>query len=363
MNDHDAIRRFFTAYGAASVGDTPGQPALLSEDETMPERVDRNVEVPEEAWGGLVVPEAPARPGEYPQRFIDGSQTNQPVLWLRSPAGWPIPLVIGEVGAVALRLHGRRFVREFQAVERVLSFVADPFPWEEVEAFATAVMNSNPLRLRLVRAGLPDPATHNRFDYEAMRQQARAACLFQMRTLERLALFADRSVPTLIDGPLLRVTGEPDPAGPLVIGVAKQHGQSYLHDQGWHAVFALRPGQRTPVFQIRGVAGEAGSHFPVASWFLKLAGGDRLAPNWGYVRVEVPWRQFERFGGDRFGFVHRLSRWLIDARCRQASYARMPVSLEPIVRAEEALKPLFTPLDILTHRLYRQAGLFGSTPP
>ena len=34
------------------------------------------------------------------------------------------------------------------------------------------------------------------------------------------------------------------------------------------------------------------------------------------------------------------------------------MSLDPIVRAEEALKPLFTPLPVLVNRLYRQAGLF-----
>ena len=36
----------------------------------------------------------------------------------------------------------------------------------------------------------------------------------------------------------------------------------------------------------------------------------------------------------------------------------MPVSLEPIVRAEDALKPLFTPFPVLVNRLYRTAGFF-----
>jgi hypothetical protein len=48
----------------------------------------------------------------------------------------------------------------------------------------------------------------------------------------------------------------------------------------------------------------------------------------------------------------------MDARCRADSYARMPVSLEPIVRAEDSLKPLFTPLQLLVNRLYRHAGFF-----
>lgn len=362
-DDRETIRQFFSDYGAAVVGASPPQPVQPNQDEDMPDRVELDVEVGAADWHGLVVPEAPARDGEFPVRFIDGSQANQPVLWLRAPAGWPIPLVLAEVGAVALRSNGRRFTREFVAVERVLSFVADPFPWEEVEAFASAVCNDPTLRLRVVRANMPNLETHSPFDYEVMRGQARAMCNFQMRVLERLALFADRSVPSLVDGPLLRVTGEPDSAGPLLVGVTKEQGVSYLHDRGLRTLLTLRPGQRTPVFRIAGVAGKREAHFPVASWYLKLAGGRQVAPNWGFVRVEVPWNQFLHHGVGQFGFVHRLSRWLIDARCRQDSYARMPVSLEPIVRAEEVLKPLFTPLDILSHRLYRQSGMIGSPTP
>jgi hypothetical protein len=363
MSESETIRKFFRDHRAAPVGAALPQPLLSSEDEAVPERIELEEERAAADWQALPVSEAPARAGEYPERFIDGSQTSQPVLWLQSPEGWPIPLVLAEVGAAALRLEGRRFIREFLTIERVLSFVADPFPWEEVEAFAGAVMNNRHLQLRVVRANPPGPNTHSLFDYEAMRTQAREMCTYQMRVLERLALFADRTVPTLIDGPLLRVIGEPSPESPLIIGVAKQHGVSYLHAQGWRVLLSLPPGRRTPVFKIVGVAGERQAHFSVASWYLKLAGGPRLAPNWGFVRVEVPWNQFLRFGSDRFGFVDRLSRWLIDARCRQDSYARMPVSLEPIVRAEEALRPLFTPLDVLAHRLYRQAGMFRSHTP
>jgi len=65
-----------------------------------------------------------------------------------------------------------------------------------------------------------------------------------------------------------------------VIGVVKEQGVSYLHDQGWRVLLSLRPGQRTPVFQIVGVGGEREAHFSVASWYLKLAGGQQLAPNW-----------------------------------------------------------------------------------
>jgi hypothetical protein len=363
MSDRDVIGRFFRTYGASAVGDTPPQPVV-----PMPEggdsaegadTVELDVEVPADHWSAKVVGEAPAKPSEYPLRFIDGSLSALPVLCLRSPQGWPIPLLVAELGAVALRLAGRVFVREFVTVERVLSFVADPFPWDEVEAFAAAVLNDPDLSARLVPANRP-PEVNNPFDYEVMRSQAYHRCEQDMLNAERLALASDPAAPTLVDGKLAGRIGSVAAARrPLLVGVVKRLPPG-LHPEGWRTLLALRPGQRTPVFKLSGVGGGKEADMPTASWFLKLAGGPRLAPNWGFVRVDVPWVQFTKdFGGD-FGFVGRLSRWLIDARCRQESYARMPVSLEPIVRAEECLKPLFTPLPLLSTRLYRKSGAFGS---
>jgi hypothetical protein len=367
MSDRDMIGRFFRTYGASAVGDTPPQPLTpLSEDEDFAEGVnpvELDVEMPADQWTAKVVGEAPAKPREYPIRFIDGSLSALPVLCLRPQQGWPIPLLIAELGAVALRLAKRSFVREFVMVERVLSFVADPFPWAEVEAFAAAVLRDPDLSARLVPANQP-PEKNNPFDYEVMRSQAYHRCEQDMLNAERLALASDPTAPTLVDGKLAGRIGTAEAARrPLLVGVVKRSTPiPGLHAECWRTLLGLRPGQRTPVFKLTGAGGGKLADMPTASWFLKLAGGPRLAPNWGFVRVDVPWVQFTKdFGGD-FGFVGRLSRWLIDARCRQESYTRMPVSLEPIVRAEECLKPLFTPLPLLSTRLYRRAafseGLF-----
>lgn len=361
--DRDAIRHFFHTYQAAAVGMTPAQPNISPDEGEGDEKptAELSVELPADEWKGRLVGETPAREGEFPTRFIDGSQAGQPVLCVRSPQGWPIPLVLSEVGAVALRSVGRRFEREFVAVERVLSFVADPFPWAEVEEFAGALLNKPELQLRVLPANRPSES-HTPFDYEVMRTQARARAQQEMTTLERLALAVDPDSPTLVDGPLNRVMGNPRPDAPLLLGVAKSQAANYLHPQGWRTLLDLQPAHRTPVFKISGMSRDKLAQLPVASWYVKLAGGPRLAPNWGYVRVEVPWGQFaQRVKLDEpkeFGFVDRLSRWLIDARCRTDSYARMPVSLDPIVRAEDALKPLFTPTTVLVNRLYRTAGLF-----
>jgi hypothetical protein len=313
--------------------------------------------MPAAAWAARVVSESPARAGEYPVCFIDGSIYSQPVLCLRAPEGWPIPNLVAEVGAVALRLEGRRFTRVFAAIDRLLCFVADPFPWDEVERFAVAIQNNPRLEARLVLGNMPREG--NPFDYEVMRQQAYHRCEQDMLNAERLAMNVDPDVPTLVDGKLAGRIGKQAAAKrPLLVGIVKRTPPD-LHPEGWRTLLTLRPGQRTPVFKLTGMSGTTEADMPTASWFLKLAGGPSLAPNWGFVRVDIPWVQFApRPDHDRFAFVGRLSRWLMDARCRAESYARMPVSLDPIVRAEESLKPLFSPLPVLVNRLYRQAGLF-----
>lgn len=351
---------FLRTYGAKPVGFTPPQPTVPEADPDGPaaETVDLNVETPAAEWKAVVVGEAPAKAGEYPVRFIDGSIYSQPVLCLRAPVGWPVPILVAEVGAVALRLDGRRFTRKFALVERLLSLVPDPFPWAGVEGFAAAVRNDPALEARLVPAN--PPRDGNPFDYEVMRQQAYHRCEQDMLNAERLALAADPDVPALVDGKLAgRIGKRAAKDRPLLVGIVKQTPPD-LHPEGWRVLLDLRPGHRTPVFRLTGMSGTTEADMPTASWFLKLAGGPRLAPNWGFVRVDVPWVQFvER--PDQFGLVGRLSRWLMDARCRADSYARMPVSLDPIVRAEEAIKPLFSPLPVLVNRLYRRAGLFRRT--
>jgi hypothetical protein len=186
-----------------------------------------------------------------------------------------------------------------------------------------------------------------------------------MANWEAIALAADRTTPTLCDGrlePRLRSSAAAD-RFPLVVGVIKTHSANLLHPQGWRTLLDLKPGRRTPFFKIAQTATSGANDLPVATWFVKMAGGEEVMPNWAAVRVEVPWVQFERWSeGERTGVVNRLSRWLIDARCRQSSYARMPVSLEPIVRAEDSLRSLFTPFGVLRNRFLRHAGVVGSPP-
>jgi hypothetical protein len=330
--------------------------------EEVDELVDRTREVEPEKWVPLTPSEQPVREGEFPTRFVDGCITGEAVTWLRNPThGWPVSVYLAEVGGVAMALEGRTLQREFFGLERVISFGVDAFPWDEIESFSVAIANLPDLKARLLPTQLP-AEDDNWFDYEVWRKKASDRAHYEMQNWETIAIEADRERATLLDGPLssraARISS--DRKG-LLIAVIKTHARNYLHDQGWRTLLDLRPGQRTPFFQIRPTKERRGATFPVATWYLKLAGSDM--PNWGIVRVEVPWEQFVHLWPtthDQTGFVHRLSRWLIDARCRQESYQRMPVSLEPIVRAEESLKSLLTPFGVLKNRFLRHAGLFGS---
>ena len=368
MSSDDAIRRFFRRHAGAAVGMYPVQNELDAVAEKRDELIEWDVEQPADAWQPVVLPESPAHPGEVPERVIDGCQSGHAVACLRAPeVGWPIPVFLAEVGGVAMRLTGRDLRRDFFGLDRVVSFVTDPFPWPEVEALAAALGNLPDFPLRVLPTDRPkvdDPI--DLFDYEKMRKAAQNRANNEMANWEAIALAADRTTPTLCDGrlePRLRSSAAADRFA-LVVGVVKTHSANLLHPQGWRTLLDLKPGQRTPFFKIAKTATGGPNDLPVVTWFVKMAGGEEVMPNWAAVRVEVPWVQFTRWPQSGWtGFVSRLSRWLIDARCRQQSYARMAVSLEPIVRAEDCLKSLFTPFGVLRNRFLRHAGVVGSASP
>lgn len=367
MSD-EIVRRFFRKHAGAAVGLYPDQQEIDSPAEKREETIEWGIEQSAESWKPVILPETPAKAGEHPERFIDGSQVGHAVACLRAPeVGWPVPVFLAEVGGIAMRRRGRDLHRDFFGVERVVSFITDPFPWPEVEAFAGAIANLPEFPLHVLPAGRPeveDPIEF--FDYEKMRKAAQNRANNEMANWEAVALAADRETPTLVDGRLEPRLRSSAVAGrfELVVGVVKTHSANLLHAQGWRTLLDLKPGQRTPYFRIARTEKGAANDLPVVSWFVKMAGGAELMPNWAAVRVEVPWVQFlDRWPTreQQTGFVNRLSRWLIDARCRQQSYARMPVSLEPIVRAEDSLKSLFTPFGVLRNRFLRHAGVIGGS--
>jgi hypothetical protein len=349
---------FLRDHGGRRVRALPEQPELDlpagvdEEDEaSVEEGVDHEYETAGKPWRPVSVQRSHVDWDEAPRRFVDGCHVGRTIAWLQDAEGHPVPLMLSEVGGVCVERDGRDLRRSFQVVERVVALVVDPFPWNEVEEFAIALAGSG---FRLLPASSwegEDRGWAVSYDFEAMRKKAQNRSDYEMQLLEEVALCQHAEIPTLVDGPLEpRVNRNQDLRKCPIVGVIKQQRRGYLHSKGWRVYYHLEPGQRTPAFLI------TTKSVPVVSWYLKLDGAHGALPNWGVVRVEIAEGYFERMRRD-FGLINRLSHALIQMRCRLDSYRRGPVSLAPIVRAEEVLRALFAPPSLLAHQFYRLTGL------
>jgi hypothetical protein len=340
---------FLLNYGGRRLRQYADQPLLEpseandTEEEKRP-KVELDFEKAPHKWEALTVASNSVDSQATPRRFIDGCHYGTMVIRLQISVGHVIPVRLAEIGGVCMRINGRTLRREFAHIDRIVCSIVDPFPWHEVEDFATALAH---IQLRLVPVKPPKDETTGRisYDFAAMGQATYTEAQAQMRILEELALDQDPDVLSLVDGPLMRIDSS------QAIGVIKQHREPYLGLQPrcWQVFYDLKPGERTPAFKLS-------SQRPLVSWYLKLDGENGSMPNWGVVRVEISAEHFEREGRD-FDYLNRVSNALLHLRCRQGSYARAPVSMEPIVRAEESLKSLFTPPATLAQRFYHQTGL------
>lgn len=351
---------FLREHGARRVREYPDQPELDGPNEeevdALEETVNHDYECPADDWQPIPVDRVAIGRDEAPRRFVDGCHIGHTIAWLQDVEGHPVPLMLAEIGGICLERDGRELRRAFQVVERVVALVVDPFPWHEVEDFAAALAASG---FRLLTASLwrgesgKDWAAS--YDFEAMRKKAQNRSNYEMEVLEEVALCQHAEIPTLVDGRLEpRINSEKNLQRCPIVGVIKQQRKGYLHPRGWRVFYHLEPGQRTPAFLIE--SGPKKTTVPVVTWYLKLDGYHGALPNWGVVRVEIAEAYFKRIGKD-FGHIDRLSQALIQMRCRLGSYRRGPVSLAPIVRAEEVLRALFSPTGYLAQHFYRLTGL------
>lgn len=345
---------FLALYGAKRMRNYDAQPLLLGDGlamdaqaEDAPDVSDLSFEVDAEAWQPLDI-RGTAMPnpwGYRPLRFIDGKDVGRTVAWLQSRAGYPVPVRLSEIGAVVMRDVGGQLRREFSVVEKVVSMMADLFPWNEIEEFAAALHERN-FRLLPVQ---PEAYT---FDFERMRIATQNRSAHEMLWLECRALRNDGETPTLVDGRLEPRAGAFDTAALPVVGVIKSHSKNYLHDQGWRTFYRLKPGERTPAFRLR----DEGLN--VITWYLRLDGARGEMPNWGIVRVEIaePFQEAQ-LGEDCSDYINRLSRLLCEYRCRDESYGRAVVTIQPIQEAEHSLGSLFSDADALINLFYRMTDL------
>ncbi len=344
---------FLRNNGASRVTDEIAQPDFIIDD--LPDasladaKFDLELEAPAENWETIDVKNAasdrdwPNRPG----RFIDGKDVGRTVAWLRNSDGYPSPVRLAQIGAIVTREINGELRREFALVERVV-VMADMFPWDEIESFALA-LKANDFRLLLHN----EPEAGWSYLYEPVRKATSNRSILEMIELEKLAFSQDRTLPTLVDGPLAPRTSIPTDDLSPVIGVVKTHAQNYLHRQGWQVFYDLQPGQRTPSFRVR----QPWSDFKLISWFLRLDGQGSTMPNWGVIRLEMPEGFFVNTVGGSFDYLNQVSRLVYDYRCRDDRYGRAPVSLHPIQRAEELLGALFTDSDTIINHFYRLTSL------
>jgi hypothetical protein len=345
---------FLAIYGARRMRNYDMQPTLLGDGLTMqenpddaPDKVDLSIEQAAESWQPIDVRRTPmSRPWAYqPMRFVDGKDVGRTVAWLQSREGYPVPVRLSEIGAVVMRDVDGRLRREFSVVEKVVSLIVDLFPWNEIEAFAAALQERN---FRL----LPSQPEEYTFDFERMRIATQNRSSNEMLWLECRALMTDGDTPTMVDGRLEPRISAFDPDSSPVVGVIKSHSKNYLHAQGWRAFYALTPGQRTPAFRL------SGSRMDVISWYLRLDGKQGEMPNWGVVRVEIA-ESFVRtqLGANWLTHIDQLSRLLCEYRCRDESYGRAAVTIQPIQEAEHSLGALFSDAEALISMFYRMTNL------
>lgn len=315
-----------------------------------------------------------------PTHFVDGKDVGRTVAWLQTREGYPVPVRLSEIGAVVMRNVNGELRREFAHVERVVSLMVDPFPWDEVESFAIALREQG---FRLLPCNKPYSNNLKKsgysYDFERMRKTTQNRSNDEMSRLERQALSVVRDASILVDGRLEPRRGAFDQWSP-VVGLVKTHQYNYLHARGWQTYYQLRPGQRTPFFKVESPNHDKGQNeddetlttdadnednpeqekrtrLPIVSWYLRLDGERGDLPNWGIVRLEVPLRFFEGTLGKDREYVDQLSQVICDYRCRDQGYGRAAVSIHPIQRAEESLGALFSEAEMLINRFYRLTHL------
>jgi len=339
---------FLRDYGGHRLPLYEPQPELLINDDGQGPEVEVGYEVRPDQWRAIALESSGGQPWadwpSCPTRFVDGKDVGETVAVLRAPAGFLVPVRLSQIGSTVICVADSLCRRESAEVERVVSLVTEPFPWNEVESFAIALQERG---MRLLSASMPTGENASPYDFETMRKAAQNRTNDEMAGLEALAVSRASDVPTVVDGRLEPRSGGFDRRNSTVTGVIKTPYEMYLPVEQHVLQYHLEPGERTPVFAI-------GGSYPVVTWYLRFVEG---MPNYGVVRVELPREWFEITMGRTFEYVDRLSLVLYAYRCRERSYGRADISLHPIVRAEQTLGALFHPLSLLTSRFYRMTQL------
>ncbi len=352
----NAVAAVLARYKARRLDDYPTLPVFpgdeMEETDASPEEgeVERDYELPLDRWRAI-----PSQPPDAlaPRRFVDGSIVARTIGALEDGQGRQRPLLMAAIGAAALELVGSSFVRREQDVrlETCLALISKGVKRSDLDQIRDSL---GELGIRLLELEARTMSS----DFELARTHTYDGARDEMLKAEQSLVLSALETPTVVDGLLEdRLQGLSDWNVPVVAVVKRLlRIRNHLHQAGINLVYALRSGERTPAIVLQ-TRPQPYEFEPVVSWFLRLHGESGIAPSWGVVRVAVSKAYFENSLGKDFSAIDRISGWLYDVRCRDRSYQRMPVSLEPIVRVEDHLRALRPSLDAAIGRFAIAAEL------
>jgi hypothetical protein len=347
-DDHARLRAVAHRYGVQAVDDAPFGAQPLERhgaDEESAERLaNLGWEQPLEAWRPIATSGTPVQP---PRRFVDGSVNGRTVATL-TVSGRLRPALLAVVGAMALDLDGRELRRTPGSLhtESMLCVFSNQVPTADLDELEYGLVG---MGVNLVAPTTADLAA----DFEVLRRRTWDLAKRCMEDAERDVLVKNPTMPCLLDGLLeRRVTTVASQAVP-VFGMVKRQLKPLLPERLCELVYRLAPGERTPAFVVDT------EHASIATWYLRLSDPGRASPTAGIVRLSATRAYLESAfsdPADRAAEISAVSAWLRSLRCRQASYKRAAVSVEPIVRLEDQLHCLLPSLSKLTVRLHRAFG-------
>jgi len=336
-----------TLYGVRPCDDSPFAAVPVDEatdlDDLPPSRLDNLAyEVDPPAWGPI---DCGGQPVARPRRFIDGS------VFARTAATFIVdstlrPAVLAAVGAAAVQLDGEtiRRVPGSMRSETVLCLLGNGIPGDHLAELEAGL---NAVGIELLAPADDDdlPA-----EFEVLRRRAWDLAKGRMEAVERDVLQLAPGVPSVVDGLLERRLVTRRSQRLPAYGVVKRHLRTLLPPALSQRLFSLAPGQRSPAFLMET------EKAVLVSWYLRLADPALGTPAAGIVRVAATRAWLELGFPDpaaRFAEASAVSAWLCQLRCRDASYARAAVSLEPIVRLEDQLHAVLPPIAQQLARLHR----------
>jgi hypothetical protein len=334
-------------YGVRPCDDSPFAAVPVDEatdlDDLPPGRVDNLAyEADPVAWGPI---DCGGQPTARPQRFIDGT------VFARTAATFVVdgalrPAVLAAVGAAAMELDAEtiRRVPETLRFQTVLCLLGNGIPGDHLTDLEFG-LDAVGIELLAPTDDQDLPA-----EFEVLRRRAWDLAKGRMEAVEREVLQLAPEVPTVVDGLLERRLVTRRSQRLPAYGVVKRHLRTLLPTMLSQQLFSLAPGQRSPAFLVET------EKAVLVSWYLRLADPGLGTPTAGIVRVAATRAWLELGFPDplaRFAEVSAVSAWLCQLRCRDASYARSAVSLEPIVRLEDQLHAVLPPIAQQLARLHR----------